>query len=216
MPKKPMAPVRRVKPLVQAMNFGRSACRQTRAIRRSPTAAACAHIARRDRRGFLRQTARRRVRRRWQEYAAPYRGSARRRKASSTIPRSRVWSGSSIDSMLLATARMMPGIHHRSPATVPPSLRMVNVSLSFSTRLGQLLRRRDPDLADDREPDFDDRPGCPQPLDRGGGIAEILLAGEIRPCRHDLLMSSLREGHKQMSARPLSRKRERDARHLPA
>ena len=42
---------------------------------------------------------------------------ARRRKASSTISRSRVWSGSSIVSMLLASVRTMPGIHHRSPAT---------------------------------------------------------------------------------------------------
>ena len=59
---------------------------------------------------------------------------ARRRNASSTIPRSRVWSGSSMVSMLSATVRISPGIHHRNPATAP-FLRSVNVSLSLSTRL---------------------------------------------------------------------------------
>jgi hypothetical protein len=37
-------------------------------------------------------------------------------------------------SMLLASALTNAGIHHRSLATPPPSLRSVNVSLSFSTR----------------------------------------------------------------------------------
>ena len=58
---------------------------------------------------------------------------ARRRNASSTMLRRRVWSGSSMVSMLSAIARTMAGIHHRTPAT-PPSLRSVNVSLSFKTR----------------------------------------------------------------------------------
>jgi hypothetical protein len=34
---------------------------------------------------------------------------------------------------LLASVRTMPGIHHRNPATVPSSLRIVNVSVSFNT-----------------------------------------------------------------------------------
>src|SRR5215510_15687170 len=57
----------------------------------------------------------------------------RRRKASSTMLRRRVWSGSSMVSMLTASARTQPGIHQRKPATLP-SLRIVNVSLSFRTR----------------------------------------------------------------------------------
>src|SRR5512134_455509 len=59
---------------------------------------------------------------------------ARRRKASSTIWRKRVWSGSSTVSMLLASDRRVGGIHHRSPAGPPPFLRSVNVWLSFRTR----------------------------------------------------------------------------------
>jgi hypothetical protein len=35
--------------------------------------------------------------------------------------------------MLLASVRTMPGIHQRIPATVPSSLRMVKVSVSFRT-----------------------------------------------------------------------------------
>src|SRR5215212_6801974 len=63
---------------------------------------------------------------------------ARRRKASSTMLRNRVWSGSSIDSMLTASARMELGIHQRRPATLP-SLRIVNVLLSFRTRAARSL-----------------------------------------------------------------------------
>ena len=37
-------------------------------------------------------------------------------------------------SMLLASAPTKAGIHQRSPATPPPSLRSVNVSPSFRTR----------------------------------------------------------------------------------
>jgi hypothetical protein len=37
-------------------------------------------------------------------------------------------------SMLFASMRTVRGIHQRIPATLPPSLRMVKVSLSFSTR----------------------------------------------------------------------------------
>src|SRR5215203_6321193 len=59
--------------------------------------------------------------------------TARRRKASSTMLRNLVWSGSSMDSMLTASERIEPGIHQRKPATLP-SLRIVNVSLSFRTR----------------------------------------------------------------------------------
>src|SRR5262249_10394589 len=58
---------------------------------------------------------------------------ARRRKASSTMLRRRVWSGSSMVSMLTASVRSHPGIHQRRPATLP-SLRIVKVSLSFKTR----------------------------------------------------------------------------------
>ncbi len=50
------------------------------------------------------------------------------------MPRKRVWSGSSNVSMLLASVRRMPGIHHCSPAIPPPSLRKVKLALSFSTR----------------------------------------------------------------------------------
>jgi hypothetical protein len=50
--------------------------------------------------------------------------------------------------------------------------------------IGQLACSCDPDPADDRELDLDDRPGCPQPCDPGGRIAEKLLAGEIRSPDH--------------------------------
>jgi hypothetical protein len=36
-------------------------------------------------------------------------------------------------SMLLAKVAMKDGIHQRSPATAPPSLRIAKVALSFST-----------------------------------------------------------------------------------
>ncbi|MDA9412375.1 hypothetical protein XH80_37975 [Bradyrhizobium sp. CCBAU 45384] len=58
---------------------------------------------------------------------------ARRRKASSTMLRSLVWSGSSIVSMLLAMVLTSPGIHQRRPAISPSSLRSVKIVLSFST-----------------------------------------------------------------------------------
>src|SRR5262249_26097882 len=48
--------------------------------------------------------------------------------------RSLVWSGSSVVSMLLASVRTMPGIHERSRATSPPSLRSVKVRLYFNIR----------------------------------------------------------------------------------
>ena len=48
--------------------------------------------------------------------------------------RSRVWSGSSIVSMLLATVPISFGIHQGNPAGAPPSLRSVNVVLFFNTR----------------------------------------------------------------------------------
>ena len=60
--------------------------------------------------------------------------TARRRNASSTMLRRRVWSGSSIVSMLLATVPIIFGIHQGRPASTPPSLRSVNGALSFSTR----------------------------------------------------------------------------------
>ena len=50
------------------------------------------------------------------------------------MPRSRVWSGSSMDNMLTASVRIHPGIHQRRPAS-EPFLRIVKVSLSFRTRL---------------------------------------------------------------------------------
>src|SRR5262245_23897986 len=53
---------------------------------------------------------------------------------SSTMLRNLVWSGSSMVSMLLASARTVRGIHQRRPATPPPSLRRVNVPLSLRTR----------------------------------------------------------------------------------
>jgi hypothetical protein len=73
----------------------------------------------------------------------------------------------------------MPGIHQNIRAASPLSLRIVNVRLSFSIRSARLLRRRVPDPADDRKPDLDDRAGCSEPLNRHGGIAVIILAGEI-------------------------------------
>jgi hypothetical protein len=52
--------------------------------------------------------------------------------------RRRVWSGSSMVSMLTASARIRAGIHQRRPATLP-SLRIVKVSLSLRTRLASSL-----------------------------------------------------------------------------
>src|SRR6516225_7153286 len=60
--------------------------------------------------------------------------TALRRKASSTIPRNLVWSGSSTVSMFLVNTRNMLGIHQRSPAMAPSSFRKVNSWLSFRTR----------------------------------------------------------------------------------
>ena len=60
--------------------------------------------------------------------------TARRRNASSTMLRRRVWSGSSIVNMLLATVPITFGIHQGSPTSAPPSLRSVNSVPSFSTR----------------------------------------------------------------------------------
>ena len=104
---------------------------------------------------------------------------ARRRNASSTMLRSRVWSGSSIVSMLSASVRIIPGIHHRSPATAPPSWRSVKVALSLSTRdaiscvvvihtlptIGNRVATTAPP-----RPEFCDAPS---------GIAKEFLAGEI-------------------------------------
>jgi hypothetical protein len=47
-----------------------------------------------------------------------------------------------------------------------------------------VVRRRDPDLADDRKPGLDDRSERPQPLDAGGRIAKIGLTQEIHTPRH--------------------------------
>src|SRR6266852_3694754 len=58
----------------------------------------------------------------------------RRRNASSTMLRKRVWSGSSVVSMLLASAAIEAGIHQRSPATAPPSWRSEKTAVSFRTR----------------------------------------------------------------------------------
>ena len=54
------------------------------------------------------------------------------------MPRKREWSGSSMLSMLTASVPIERGIHQRQPASVP-SLRMVKVALSFSTRLAMSL-----------------------------------------------------------------------------
>src|SRR5262249_3704451 len=43
----------------------------------------------------------------------------------------------------------------------------------------RLLRGGHPDPADDREPDFDHRPGRLQPLEVGERVAEKILAGKI-------------------------------------
>jgi hypothetical protein len=46
------------------------------------------------------------------------------------------------------------------------------------------LRGRRPDLADDRKLHLDDRPDAAQILDRNGGIAKEVLAGEVCLQRH--------------------------------
>ena len=107
--------------------------RAAREARKSPTAAACAHSARPGRPGFLLQTVRRRVRHRGPEYAAPSRAQRggekpRPRYRATACDRARPWTA-----CWLASVRTMPGIHHRCPATAPSSLRMVKVSVSFST-----------------------------------------------------------------------------------
>ena len=53
----------------------------------------------------------------------------------------------------------------------------------FQDAIGQILRRRRPDLSDDREPHLDHLPRRSQPLDLGGGIAKIVLTGKV--CTHD-------------------------------
>ena len=62
---------------------------------------------------------------------------ARRRKASSTIPRNRVWSGSSIVSMLLASVRTMPGIHQRKPGKAAAVLAQSERLAVFQHAAGQ-------------------------------------------------------------------------------
>jgi hypothetical protein len=49
-----------------------------------------------------------------------------------------------------------------------PSSKKTIATISRALMRSPSLRRGDPDPADDRKPDFNDRPGCPQPLDRGG------------------------------------------------
>jgi hypothetical protein len=55
---------------------------------------------------------------------------ARQREGFVGDLRRRVWSGSSIVNMLAASVQIQPGIHQRNSAT-SPSLRIVNVTLSF-------------------------------------------------------------------------------------
>ena len=49
----------------------------------------------------------------------------------------------------------------------------------FQDAARQLLGGGNPDLADERKSDLDYRPGCPQPLEARGGIAQVVLTGEV-------------------------------------
>jgi hypothetical protein len=51
---------------------------------------------------------------------------------------------------------------------------------------GRLLCCGRPNLADHRQLDFDNRPGCPQSVERRGGVAKEILAGEVDAKRHGL------------------------------
>jgi hypothetical protein len=181
-PRKPIAPVRRAKLFIQATNFGRSVggrpsssqMTDSGSLRAYPSTRSAGHPSAKSPPANPSAMAR-------------MRGSisriARCRKASSTMPRNRVWSGPSIVSMFSATARTMPGIHQRSLAIAPPSRRRVNPSLSFRTRAASpcvVVIQTLPTTA-----------GCPQLLDRSGRVAKILLVGEVgAPQAHPTHMGS--------------------------
>jgi hypothetical protein len=59
----------------------------------------------------------------------------------------------------------------------------------FQDAAGQLVIRRDPDLADDGKLDLDDRPNSFQPLDANGWVAEVVLIGEVQAQRHGSRLS---------------------------
>jgi hypothetical protein len=81
--------------------------------------------------------------------------------------------------MLLVNARNIFGIHHRSPATVPSSLRKVNARLSFSTReaISCVVVIQNP--TKNGQSGLDYRPSRSQPFNRGRRFAKEILAGEI-------------------------------------
>ena len=177
--RKPSAPVKRVKPAAQADEFWPVGERQPEQF--------ADHRQRQLARIALDEVGRASVRKQFigefvaegAEYAAP----CRARRGGET-PRRRC-RATACDPARPSTAccwtsvRTMPGIHQRSPATVPSSLRMVKVVGVLQHLIGERLRRRGPDLADDREVHFHDRPRGTKLLDRGGGIAKVVLTGEV-------------------------------------
>ena len=111
--------------------------------------------------------------------------TARRRNASSTMSRRRVWSGSSIVNMLLATVPMTfrhpPGQPDQRPALL--AQREQRAVLQHPRR--RLVGRGDPDAAYDRESRRDGRTDRAQLRDAGLRITKKRLAGEIElhmPC----------------------------------
>src|SRR5262249_21763289 len=67
------------------------------------------------------------------------------------------------------------------PATLPADGEGLAV---LQDARGQLVRGGDPRSPDDRELHLDHRPGPPQPLDAGGGIAHEVLAVDIHVHGH--------------------------------
>ena len=119
---------------------------------------------------------------------------ARRRNASSTMLRSRVWSGSSIVSMLSASG----ADQSRASTTAarqqsPPSWRSVKVAAVLEHAATPspvcVVIHTLPTIGNLH---VNERPRRPQPRQAGRGIAEIVLAGEISSQCHGRSLPLLR------------------------
>ena len=76
-----------------------------------------------------------------------------------------------------------PPLQPRDVAVLPADGEDIGI---LQDPIGKRLRGRGPDLADDRKPHFHDWTHAAQILDRGGGVAKEVLAGEVCLQRHVL------------------------------
>jgi len=201
----PTAPVKRVKPPAQALNFDRSGKRQPQQL---------ADHRQRQLAGITRdQVGRTSFREQFVAQRPHMRLHAEHRSAAKGL----------IDNV---AQPLVVGVVHRQHVVGkrandiwhPPSQsRDGAVVLSNAERravlehlIRQRLRRRGPDPADDREVHFHDRTRATEPLDGGRRIAKIVLTGEVRGNRHDQLLA---EKHRGPLRHFSSRARHADSRH---